>query len=138
MIYSYTNTAQTVAANDNIVFTIDDIKTGCTVTHAADTAVFTFNKPGYYYVIFSGVASATAEATEPITVNFYDGSAAIEGATSSALSAAADTPVTLSVATIIQVKPSCPSVDNTVILTIRNTGIEAEYTNAAITITKLC
>lgn len=138
MIYAYTTSPQTLVTNDNVVFTIDSVKTGCTVTHASGTPTFTFNKPGYYFVTFNGVASATAAATDPIVVEFYNGTTAIAGALSSELSAAVDTPVSLSMSTIIQVRPNCPAIDNTVNLVVKNTGITAEYTNAAITITKLC
>jgi hypothetical protein len=138
MIYSYNATPQTVAVDDDLTFTINGVKTGCTVTHAAGTSTFVFNKAGYYYVTFNGVASATAAATDPITVELYNGTTAIPGATSSALSAAIDTPVVLSIGTIIQVRPNCPAIDNTVNLVVKNVGIEANYTNATITITKLC
>ena len=138
MIYSYTIAPQTLATDENLVFTIDTVKTGCTVTHAGGTPTFTFNKPGFYYVTFNGVASATAAATDPIVVEMYNGATAIAGALSSELSAAVDTPVALSMSTIIQVRPNCPAIDNTVNLIVKNTGITAEYTNAAITITKLC
>lgn len=138
MIYSYSITPRTLAADLDIIFAVNEVNTGCTVTHVAGTPTFTFNKPGYYYVTFNGVASATAAATDPIVVEMYDGATAIPGALSSALSAAADTPVALSMSTIIQVRPNCPAIDNTVNLTVRNVGIEANYTNAAITITKLC
>ena len=138
MIYSYSATPQDLTANEDLVFTVDEIKTGCTVTHAAGTTTFVFNKPGYYYVTFNGVASATAAATSPIVAEMYNGAIAIPGALTSALSAAVDTPVTLAMSTIIQVRPNCPAIDNTVNLTIKNVGIEATYTNAALTITKLC
>jgi hypothetical protein len=138
MIYSYSATPQTVAIDDNLDFTINEISTGCTVTHAAGTPTFVFNKPGYYYVTFNGVASATAAATDPITAELYNGTVAIPGASSSALSAAIDTPVPLSISTIIQVRPNCPAIDNTVNLVVKNVGIAANYTNATITITKLC
>lgn len=138
MIYSYSITPQTLAANEDLVFTIDEIKTGCTVSHSAGTTTYVFNKPGFYYVTFNGVATATAAATDPIVVEMYNNATAVPGALSSALSAAVDTPVSLSMSAIIQVRPNCPAIDNTVSLTIKNTGIEAEYTNAAITITKLC
>jgi PKD repeat protein len=138
MIYSYSITPRTLAAGLDIIFAVNEVKTGCTVTHVAGTPTFTFNKPGYYYVTFNGIASATEAATDPIVVEMYDGATAIPGALSSALSAAADTPVALSMSTIIQVRPNCPAIDNTVNLTVRNVGIEANYTNAAITITKLC
>lgn len=138
MIYSYSITPQDLTVNEDLVFTVDEIKTGCTVTHAAGTTTFVFNKPGYYYVTFNGVASATAAATDPITAELYNGAVAIPGALSSALSAAIDTPVSLSISTIIQVRPNCPAIDNTVNLTVKNVGIEANYTNATLTITKLC
>lgn len=138
MIYSYSVTPQELAVNEDIVFTIDKIKTGCTVSHAAGTTTFTFNKPGFYFVTFNGVASATEAATDPIVVEMYNGTTAFPGALSSALSAAVDTPVALSMSTIVQVRPCCPAVDNTVNLTIKNVGIAANYTNAALTITKLC
>lgn len=138
MIYSYSITPRTLAADLDIIFAVNEVNTGCTVTHVAGTPTFTFNKPGYYYVTFNGVASATAAATDPIVVEMYDGATAIPGALSSALSAAVDTPVALTMSTIIQVRPNCPAIDNTVNLTVRNVGIEANYTNAAITITKLC
>jgi hypothetical protein len=138
MIYSYSITPRTLAADLDIIFAVNEVNTGCTVTHVAGTPTFTFNKPGYYYVTFNGIASATAAATDPIVVEMYDGANAIPGALSSALSAAADTPVALSMSTIIQVRPNCPAIDNTVNLTVRNVGVEANYTNAAITITKLC
>jgi hypothetical protein len=138
MIYSYSTTPQTLEADQDVVFTIDEVKTGCTVTHSAGTTTFVFNKPGYYFVSFDGVASATAAATDPIVVQLYNGAVALPGATTSALSAAADTPVSLSVSTIIQVRPNCPAIDNTVSLVVKNVGIEANYTNVGITITKLC
>lgn len=138
MIYSYSLTPQTLATNEDLDFTINGIKTGCTVTHAAGTPTFVFNKPGFYYVTFNGVASATAAATDPIVVEFYNGATAIAGALGSELSAAVDTPVNISFSALIQVRPNCPVIDNTVSLVVKNTGIEAEYTSAAITITKLC
>lgn len=67
-----------------------------------------------------------------------NGATAIAGALTSELSAAVDTPVALSMSTIIQVRPNCPAIDNRVSLTIKNTGIEAEFTNVALVITKLC
>lgn len=138
MIYSYSIIPQTLVTNDDLEFTIDAVKTGCTVTHAEGATTFSFNKPGFYYVTFNGVASATAAATDPIVVEMYNGATAIAGALTSELSAAVDTPVALSMSTIVQVRPCCPAIDNRVQLTIKNTGIEAEFTNAALVITKLC
>jgi len=46
--------------------------------------------------------------------------------------------VNLGFTTVIKVKPSCPMVCNKAVLSVVNTGIAATYTNATITIVKLC
>lgn len=138
MIKSYTETSQTLAVNENVVFEIDGIKTGCTVVHSPNSTTFTFVKPGFYYVVFNATVSATAAATNPVTAQFYDGSRVISGAISSTSSADAEDVASITIPTIIQVKPSCQSIDNTVNLVVKNIGIEAEYSNVSLTITKLC
>lgn len=138
MINSYTITEQQVDVNQDLVFAIDKIKTGCTVTHVPGSTTFSFNKPGFYMVTVNAVASAIAAATDPITLEAYVNGIVVPGALTSELSADADTPVALGFTTIIQVRPNCPYVDNETNLTFRNTGVEANYTNATATITKLC
>jgi hypothetical protein len=68
MISSYITADQTVDTGASIDFDVNRIKTGCSVVHAAGTPVFTLTKPGFYAVTFNGVASATAAATDPITI----------------------------------------------------------------------
>ena len=60
MIYSYTIAPQTLATDENLVFTIDAVKTGCTVTHAGGTPTFTFNKPGFYFVTMTTTSTMSA------------------------------------------------------------------------------
>lgn len=138
MIKSYTDVSQTLATNENVVFEIDEIKTGCTVVHSPNSTTFTFVKPGFYYVVFNATVSATAAATEAISAQFYDGTRSITGTTTSTLSADATDVASITIPTIVQVKPSCQSIDNTVNLVVKNVGIEAEYSNVSLTITKLC
>ena len=57
MISSYNITSQAVATDDLLTFTTDRILTGCTATRNGQT--FQLNKPGYYYVTFNAVATAT-------------------------------------------------------------------------------
>ena len=139
MLNSYINANQTLAVNSNLEFDINQIQTGCTATHTPGTTSFQLNKPGFYFVTFNAVATATTTAaTNPITIQLLNNGTNVSGALASGLSTAANSPINLSFSTLIQVKPSCCAVNNTAILTLQNTGIEAEYTNANIVITKLC
>lgn len=138
MIKSYTDNAQTLATNENVVFEIDDIKTGCTVIHSPNSTTFTFVKPGYYYVVFNASVVATDAATEVISAQFYDGDRAITGTITSTLSADVTDVASITIPTIVQVRPSCTVIDNTVNFVVKNVGIEAEYSNVSLTITKLC
>lgn len=137
MIYSYNTNTQAVAANEDIVYTIDAVKTGCTVTHAPGTSVFTLAKPGYYYVTVVVTGAATAAGTDPMTIALYNGISPIAGATASVLSTDNTDINTLTINLIIPVRPSCCMIDNTVSLVVKNTGVDATYSNATISITKI-
>ena len=127
-----------VSANNLISFDSNGVQTGCTVTHTPGSTAINLNKPGFYFVTFNGTASATAAATDPIIVALQKNGAEIDGATASALSSAVDTPVNLSFSTIVRVLPSCPYIDNNVTLTLINSGILADYSEANVVVTKLC
>lgn len=137
MIYSYNTKEQSLAPNTELTYSVDAIKTGSTVTHAAGTGTFVLNKPGYYYVTVTAVGSASATSTDPMTIALYNGTLPIAGAIASELSAEATDIVDLTINTIVPVRPSCCAVDNTVDLMVINTGVGATYTNTTITITKL-
>ena len=87
--------------------------------------------------MFNGTAAATAAATEPITVQLFNGTTAIPGAVASELSATDTDIVNLAFGTIIQIRPSCPSISNTGYLTIQNIGVEANFTNANLSLIKI-
>lgn len=135
MINSYTNISQAVAADSTINFDITRVLTGCTVKHADGTPTFTLTKPGYYFVTFDGVITGTEAGI--VTVELINGNTAIPGAIASVTAAVGDA-ATLNFSTIVRVLPSCPAIDNTVKLTVLNSGVAATYTNANINITKLC
>ena len=137
MIYSYNTTEQEIGVNEALVFDIDEVKTGTTVLHAPGTSIFTLVKPGYYYVTVTAVGVASATGTDPIVLALYNGSNTIAGATSSVVSASTTDIVSLTINTIIPVRPSCCAIDNTVYLALKNIGVAANYTNVTITITKL-
>lgn len=138
MVNAFTNINQTLQPDDLIAFSNNRITTGCSISHPAGSTTFTIKKPGLYLVAFHGVASATAAATEPITVQLLNKGVEVTGALASELSAAADTPVNLGFTTAINVKPSCCAVDNEAVLTFENAGIEALFSNVEVVITPIC
>lgn len=119
---------QTLTSGSNISFDTNRVATSCTSQHLAGSPSIVLNRPGYYYVSFNTIATATDTETEPITVQLYNEDDAIEGAVASELSAAATEIVNLSFSTIVRVRPSCCYVDNTGILTFKSTGADAVFT----------
>ena len=134
MISSYNITTQAVLADGVINFTTDRILTGCTATRDGQT--FQLNKPGYYYVTFNAVATAT-EAGE-ITATLENNGIAVIGATASMTAGTVGDLVNLAFTTIIKVPPSCCAVNNVGKLTVVNAGVGTTYTNVNLNITKLC
>lgn len=137
MLYTYSITAQTVAADANLNFNINGVRTGCTVSHSTGTPSIQLNRPGYYMVHFN--ASAAATATGDVTVQLNGNGSAIPGAISTVNSTAATAIGNLSFTAIVRVLPNCCAVQSNspLTLTFVNTGVEAAYSNAAVTITRL-
>ena len=135
MINSYTSTSQTILTNALINFNINAVKTGCTVTHAEGTPTFSLNRPGLYYVAFN--ADALPTAAGDLVAQLMSNNELVPGAIATTTGTTTSTE-SLSFSRIIQVKPSCCSIDNSVNLTVINSGVGATYSNANIVITKLC
>ena len=137
MLYTYSITAQTAASNSNLNFNVNSVLTGCTVLHSAGTPSIQLKRPGYYMVHFN--ASAAATATGDVTVQLNGNGSAIPGAISTVNSTAATDIGNLSFTAIVQVLPNCCAIQSNspLTLTVENTGVEATYSNAAITITRL-
>ena len=135
MISSYTSTSQTLLTNALINFNINAVETGCTVTHAEGTPTFSLNRPGLYYVAFN--ADALPTAAGDLVIQLRSNNKLVPGAIATTTGTTTSTE-SLSFSRIIQVKPSCCSIDNSVNLTVINSGVGATYSNANIVITKLC
>lgn len=136
MINSYNAATQTVETDAAYLFDTNRISTGCTVGHAAGTAAFTLNKPGYYYVTFNTTFTTTATGTA--TVELRNGVTPVPGAVGSETITTAGDTKSIAFATIVRVLPSCAAIDNTTTLTFVATGIDLTATTAAVNITKLC
>ena len=137
MLSMYNLSAQTVAVDENLIFSENRYQTGCSTVHTPGSTTVELRCPGTYLITFNGTAAATAAATEPITVQLFNGTTAIPGAVASELSATATDIVNLAFSTIIQIRPSCPSISNTGYLTVQNTGIEASFTAANFNVVKI-
>ena len=137
MVNSYTNAPQTVTTNDLLSFAINDVLTGCTVLHSAGSTSFKLNRPGFYYVSFTGTGAITGATAGAITVNLLRNGVAVPGATSTQESASATDTRTVNFSKIIQVLPSCCAVNNATTLTFQNTGLESTFSNVNVVITKL-
>ena len=135
MINSYTSTSQTILTNALIDFDINAVKTGCTVTHAEGTPIFSLNRPGLYYVAFN--ADALPTAAGDLVAQLRSNNELVPGAIATTTGTTTSTE-NLFFSRVIQVKPSCCSIDNSVNLTVINSGVGATYSNANIVITKLC
>ena len=135
MISSYNITSQAILTDGLLAFTTDRILTGCTATR--DGATFQLNKPGYYYVTFNADAAAT-ETLGVLSMELQNNGVAVPGAEASSTTTVAGNISNYAFSTIIRVLPSCAMIDNTVKLTVVNTGVDATYSNVNINITKLC
>ena len=137
MINSYSNTSQSVAIDETLVFNNNRIKTICTINHTAGTATFSLNAPGYYLVSFNGDGTSSGTAGD-VVVQLKNGSDYVPGAIATFTSEAAADTGNLGFTTLIQVNPSCRAINNNADLTFVNTGVAATFTNVNVVITKIC
>lgn len=137
MVNSYTNTSQSITANGLIPFAINDVLTGCTVLHSAGSTSFALNKPGFYFVSFTGTGAISGATAGSITVNLLKNGTALPGATATQTSASTTDIRTVNFSKIVQVLPSCCAVNNSVTLTFQNAGLGATFSNVNVAITKI-
>ena len=127
-------TAQTLAANAIVAYTQFD-ESGISIIESGNTG-FKIVKPGLYLVSFNAsVASGGTAGT--VTAQLMRNGTAVSGAVSSAYSASATVIESVAFTTVIEVLGSCGCINNTTTLTVANTGIEAAYNNAELTVVKL-
>ena len=138
MIYSYSTSDQTVAVNATILFDDNGVVSGRCSTHSAGTGAFSLNGPGYYLVHFNG--DVYAAAAGDVVAQLYVNGEIYEGAEATTTITTATTEIdNIGFETIVKVLPNCCAIDGNVraTLTVRNTGIEALYSNASVTIVKI-
>ena len=127
--------SQTLTTGSNITFDTNRVATSCSSQHMAGSPAVILNRPGYYYVSFNTIATATAETeTAPITVQLFNEEDEIPGAVASVTSTANTDDINLAFSTIVRIRPSCCSIDNTGILTFKSTGADATFTTTNVVV----
>lgn len=137
MLYIYNVNPQTIADEIDLQFITTGVQTGCTAVRNANNGV-TIGRPGFYMIHFNADAAASATAgdiTAQLAVNGID----IPGAEATETSSAVTDTVNIGFTAIIAVPPNqcCNTGNIPAIVTVRNVGIEAVYSNAALTVTKI-
>lgn len=137
MLYIYNANPQTVADDIDLQFITTGVQTGCTAVRNANNSV-TINRPGYYMVHFTANAvavSVSGNITAQIAVNGID----VAGAVATETSDSATDIANIGFTAIIAVPPNqcCNTGNVPATVTVRNTGIEATYSDAALTVTKI-
>mgnify|MGYP002518425876 FL=1 len=137
MLYIYNVNPQTVAADADIGFVTTGIQTGCTAVRNPNNSA-TITRPGFYMVHFN-VDAATSAAAGNISVQLAVNGIDVPGAEATETSSAVTDIVNLGFTAIIAVPPNqcCNTANIPAIVTVRNVGIEAVYSNAALTVTKI-
>ena len=132
---AYTDTTQVVASNSLIPFA-NYKDTGCSIDFSGGTSV-KINKPGLYQITFNGYAVESTE-TGNIVVQLISNGSKINGAAAEVNSSSTTDIKNLSFSTIVDVSPSCNCIDNDVVITVLNEGVDASFGNANLTVIKLC
>lgn len=133
-LYAFTQASQNVGVNLPINFNTKQ-ETGCSVK-LEGTSIVEIENPGLYFVEFNAVGSTQGTAGD-IAVQLQKNGVNVLGAIASESSSATTDIGSITFSTIIDVLPSCCSVDNSVNLSFVNTGVAATYTNVAINVIKL-
>lgn len=143
MLNAYNINTQELAVNDNVSFAVNGVITGrcnCTpvISHDVGSAAVSLNAPGIYFVTVNADVATTGDAGV-VSMQLYDGADEVAGAEASAYSSAVTSPANLSFTTLVRVAPNCRTFCGNVpaVLTVRNIGVDATYTNAVITVTKV-
>lgn len=137
MLYIYNTNPQTLADEIDLQFITTGVQTGCTAVRNANNSV-TINRPGYYMVHFTADAAASATAgnvSVQLAVNGVD----VPGAEATETSSATTDIANIGFSAIIAVPPNqcCNTGNVPATVTVRNVGIEAVFSNAALTVTKI-
>ena len=133
MLYTYTSSKQTVAAGGSVVLENNGLTGNCAmINHTAGSTTITL-KQGTYIIHFN--CDATSATTGALSFQLYNNDIAVPSALAINTIATENNISNFGFTTSIKVFCSCPAIDNTARLTIRNTGANpAIISNVAVTV----
>lgn len=133
------NAAQTVAQGDLLSFATNYISTGVGISHTPGSSTINLTRRGLYLVEFSGTTTLGATAGA-VTVQLYRNGVAVPSGIATRTPTDATDIENFKFSTMIQVGSTCPNSGiglTTIPLTFVNTGVEATYNIASVTIVKV-
>lgn len=131
MLSANTNTTQALIVDGVVSFNNTVIQTGCTAVN--NTTSISLNKPGFYKVDFNATVSGVGD----VTLGLYNNGVIVNGAGGTVTVTATSNDV-IAFTTIIRVPRSCCLNTSTpALLTVRNTGVASNVTNANINVTRI-
>lgn len=138
MLYTYTNTTQSVAVNGVISFNTNGKKT-CNITHNEGTGSIVIRKPGIYMVHFNASGANSTLVSGNLVVQMLLNGAAVPGSTTTAASSGSTDIEAIGFNSIIAALPNCclMRTNSPTVLTFVNAGVAATYSNAAVTIVRV-
>ena len=133
MLYTYTSSEQTVAAGGSVVLENNGLTGNCAmINYTAGSTTITL-KQGTYIIHFN--CDATSATTGALSFQLYNNDIAVPSALAINTIATENNISNFGFTTSIKVFCSCPAIDNTARLTIRNTGANpAIISNVAVTV----
>lgn len=139
MLYTYSNTDQTVAVNGVVALGNNGVSTCGCIYHTAGTGSVSLQRAGYYRITVNADAANTTATAGNITLQLYSNGTAYAGAEATQTSESTTDVANLSFTALIRVLPNCCAIDNNLptTLTLVNTGIAATISNVAMTVVRL-
>ena len=139
MLVATNTSSQNIAANAPVIFNAVQLQKGCDEQFTPNSSTVILKKPGFYSVSFNATGSTSATDGN-MELQLYNGTTPVPGALAAVQSAAPADLGNVSFSTIIQVKPSCCAVDNTVKLSVISNGLAITLTEANLVVrnTRCC
>lgn len=139
MLYTYSNTDQTVAVNGVVALGNNGVSTCGCISHSAGAGSVSLQRAGYYRITVNADAANTTATAGNITLQLYSNGTAYAGAEATQTSESTTDVANLSFTALIRVLPNCCAIGNNLptTLTLVNTGIAATISNVAMTVVRL-
>lgn len=128
--------ANSATVEENGLFSFPEFKiTGTSIKFSGGTS-FSIVCPGLYYIV-ANVSGSAASGSGNLTIQLNRNGSAIVGTALTSFSTATTDIREITTGTIIEVLPSCASVDNTAVITVSNAGVDGNFIAGNLQIVKL-